>query len=332
MKAAQIIALFIPVVLSSKSNNICSEEFLDLLNNKQSTWVAHRNFDENTSIEEIKRLLGAKLRDPNLRNARAFKHSENIQVPDSFDARKHWKECSDVISTIADQSSCGSCWAVAAASAMSDRRCIASNGKLKIPVSAEDLMSCCSSCGNGCHGGDPQRAWEYWQETGISTGGLYGSNQGCRPYSLMPCDHLAYDSRVPCSSLHYATPKCKHTCDNPELNYTSELTFAEGSVNLFNSVEDIKKEILMNGPVEAGFTVYKDFPCYKTGVYQHVAGKFLGEHAVRVLGWGEENGVPYWLVANSWNENWGDQGLFKILLGKNEVGFEDQMLAALPKI
>uniref|UniRef100_A0A6P7GNA7 Cathepsin B-like n=1 Tax=Diabrotica virgifera virgifera TaxID=50390 RepID=A0A6P7GNA7_DIAVI len=329
MKETYIIALFLPVVLSSE---VCTEDLVDLINSKQSTWVAHDNFDENTSIEDIQILLGAKIRDSNVRTAKTFKHSENIQVPDSFDAREHWKECSDVISTIADQSGCGSCWAVAAASAMSDRRCIASNGKLKIPISAEDLMSCCSDCGDGCSGGYPDAAWDYWHETGISTGGVYGSKQGCRPYSLKPCEHYVNGNKVPCSSLHYNTPACTHKCDNPRLNYASELTFGEGSVQSFKSVEDIKKEILTNGPVEASFLAYNDFLCYKTGVYQHVSGDIAGGHAVRVLGWGEENGTPYWLVANSWNEDWGDKGLFKIILGRNEVEFESSMVAALPKI
>ena len=42
------------------------------------------------------------------------------------------------------------------------------------------------------------------------------------------------------------------------------------------------------------------------GVYQHVSGKPLGGHAIRILGWGVEEGTPYWLVANSWNYDWGD--------------------------
>jgi len=44
------------------------------------------------------------------------------------------------------------------------------------------------------------------------------------------------------------------------------------------------------------------------GVYQHVAGSELGGHAVKMLGWGVENGTPYWLVVNSWNTDWGDNG------------------------
>lgn len=44
------------------------------------------------------------------------------------------------------------------------------------------------------------------------------------------------------------------------------------------------------------------------GVYQHVTGEVLGGHAIKILGWGEENGTPYWLAANSWNGDWGDKG------------------------
>lgn len=45
-----------------------------------------------------------------------------------------------------------------------------------------------------------------------------------------------------------------------------------------------------------------------SGVYQHVTGEMVGGHAVRILGWGVENGTPYWLVGNSWNTDWGDNG------------------------
>ena len=30
------------------------------------------------------------------------------------------------------------------------------------------------------------------------------------------------------------------------------------------------------------------------GVYRHTTGKMLGGHAIRILGWGSENGTPYW--------------------------------------
>ena len=85
------------------------------------------------------------------------------------------------------------------------------------------------------------------------------------------------------------------------------------------------------GPVEGSFTVYADFPTYKSGVYQHVTGDALGGHAIKILGWGTENNTPYWLVANSWNEGWGDHGFFKILRGSDECGIEDGIVAGLFK-
>lgn len=58
---------------------------------------------------------------------------------------------------------------------------------------------------------------------------------------------------------------------------------------------------MTNGPVEASFDVFEDFLTYKYGVYHHVTGKNLGGHSIKILGWGVEQGTPYWLVANSWN-------------------------------
>ena len=78
--------------------------------------------------------------------------------------------------------------------------------------------------------------------------------------------------------------------------------------------------------------VYADFVNYKSGVYHHVSGQLLGGHAIRILGWGNEDGTDYWLVANSWNEDWGDQGFFKIVKGKDECGIEDGAVAGLIKL
>ena len=67
-------------------------------------------------------------------------------------------------------------------------------------------------------------------------------------------------------------------------------------------------------------------------MYHHVEGKALGGHSVKIIGWGSENGTPFWLIANSWNEDWGDQGFFKIKRGSNECGIEKEVIAGIPKI
>ena len=58
---------------------------------------------------------------------------------------------------------------------------------------------------------------------------------------------------------------------------------------------------MKNGPVEGTLNVYEDFLNYKSGVYHHVTGMKLGGHAIKILGWGEDEasgGTPYWLVGN----------------------------------
>lgn len=91
------------------------------------------------------------------------------------------------------------------------------------------------------------------------------------------------------------------------------------------------REIQKHGPVQAALSVYADFVNYKSGVYQHTTGDYLGGHAIKIIGWGTENGTPYWLVSNSWNTDWGDKGFFKILRGSNHCGIEGQVLTGIPR-
>lgn len=69
------------------------------------------------------------------------------------------------------------------------------------------------------------------------------------------------------------------------------------------------------------------------GVYEKTPGaEPLGGHSVKLIGWGKDNGVPYWLLINSWGPEWGDKGTFKILRGTNECNIEDHITAGVPLV
>lgn len=100
-------------------------------------------------------------------------------------------------------------------------------------------------------------------------------------------------------------------------------------------------EIYRNGPIVSGFTIYGDFQNInvynpKTDIYQHTQkdSEKLGNHAIRIVGWGEEevNGVlvPYWWVANSWGTKWGVNGYFKFKRKMRECAMEVNAMAMLP--
>jgi len=265
---------------------------------------------------------------------RSYSEFEGILVPESFDARDNWGNCPS-IGTIRDQSSCGSCWAFGSTEAFEDRHCIHTNvSKL---FSTEDTVGCCGifNCAfsMGCNGGQPSGAWHWFTTTGVVTGGLYsdiGKETTCKPYTLAPCAHHVKSPKyAPCPEQEYKTPKCTKTCseDKYAVSYKEDKVKAAKSFSV-SGVDSIMKEIMTNGPVTGTFSVYSDFPTYSSGVYTKSAGaSFLGGHAIKIMGWGTEGGVDYWLVANSWNDTWGDKGTFKIKKGDDECGIEDQISA-----
>lgn len=319
--------LLIAVFVFVAAEHPLSDEFIAQVNRDATTWTAGRNFHRDTSINYLKGLLGTIITKEN--PLPVLKTENLMDLPAEFDARKQWPDCSS-IKEIRDQSSCGSCWAVSAVEIMSDRQCIHKEGEL-FHYSAEDLNSCCTSCGYGCNGGYPYSAMQYWQDTGIVSGGQYNSSQGCMPYSMPQCEHHIDGPLPNCDTFHYNTPKCEEQCEEGyPTKYEDDKHFATKVYQVGNEAQ-IMQEIMQNGPVSASFIVYADFPSYKSGVYKHVTGDALGGHAVRMLGWGEEGGVKYWLMANSWNTGWGDEGFFKILRGTDECGIEDSIVAGIPK-
>lgn len=166
-------------------------------------------------------------------------------------------------------------------------------------------MVSCDSNNFACDGGYLDYAWDYLESNGVVT-------EKCLPYT----------------SGKGVVPSCPSKCaDGSSLE---KFKCKANSVRQSRGANQIKSEIAKEGPVEGAFTVYEDFFNYQKGVYHHVSGGVAGGHAIKILGWGIENGEKYWLCANSWGEGWGLLGFFKIREG--ECGIEDQVFSCTPDL
>lgn len=222
---------------------------------------AGKNF-HGLTINQIKRLCGVRKNKRPSVGLRRATIPIVASIPKEFDSRKVWPDCPS-ISFIRDQGSCGSCWAFSSAEAMSDRTCIESNGTLKVELSAEDVLSCCSNCGFGCNGGYPESAYEYWVTRGLVTGGLYGG-EGCQPYKIEPCEHHVPGPRPNCTEE--PTPACEVTCQsNYNKTYLQDKHFGMRHYSIERNIAQIQSDLIRNGPVTGVFDVYSDFVVYKSG-------------------------------------------------------------------
>jgi cathepsin B len=165
-------------------------------------------------------------------------------------------------------------------------------------------MVSCDKFNMGCDGGFLSLAWSYLYKTGVVS-------DTCMPYTSGLGTVKACPST--CSS---GDAWKKYKCANKAVKSTG--------------VAAIKSDIYANGPVETGFTVYADFMNYESGVYYHVTGRQEGGHAVKIIGWGHDadSGFDYWICANSWNTDWGENGFFRIKQG--DCGIDDAAYGCTP--
>ncbi|CAE8633502.1 unnamed protein product [Polarella glacialis] len=221
--------------------------------------------------------------------------------------------------------------------------CIASKGAVMLPLSAQDV--CFGASADGCGGGDIDTPWEYIKSRGSVTGGQYKGTGPfgaglCSDYSLPHCHHHGPQGKDPypaegapgCASQ--SSPQAPKSCDSDakasHKDFASDKYSFHGETISASGEKGIQQAIMSGGPVETAFTVYSDFENYAGGIYHHVAGSVAGGHAVKMVGWGVENGTKYWKVANSWNPYWAEKGYFRIRRGNNEGGIEDMVVASSP--
>jgi cathepsin B len=272
----------------------------------RATWVAGENdVFKGKTISQIRHMFGAYLLDKENNLPKFSYNISGAALPDAFDSRTQWPQCR-TIGNIRNQGQCGSCWAFSATEVMSDRYCIASQGRINKLLSPQDMVSC-DSGDYGCQGGYLQKLWQYYEATGTVT-------DACFPYK----------------SFYGDVPVCPTQCVPGSPDTWTKYKAASGSTKNFEDVESAMTDLMNKGPIQAGFKVYNDFFTYKSGVYRHLTGGFAGGHAVKIIGWGKdaESNLDYWIVANSWGDSWGLNGFFWIEKGNNECDIESNLWVA----
>lgn len=280
-------------------------EFISKINTKQSLWKAkvYSEYDGLT-IGEIEKRAGS-YNKPNEFFQSFVSESKptvsNTKLPQSFD----WRNVNGVnyISPIRNQGKCGSCYSFASMAQMEAHIRIYSNLTYQPVLSTQNIVSC-SQYSQGCDGGFPYLvAGKYAKDFGAV-------EESCYPY------------------LGVNAP-CTLQCQNPTRWHVSDYRYVGGYYGA-STVELMQQELVNHGPLAVSFEVYDDFLHYSGGVYTHSATKgLLGfnpfvitNHVVLIVGYGEDNGIPYWTVKNSWGTTWGENGFFRILRGSSEKGGE----------
>ena len=294
---------------------VVNQQYVDEINSHQSLWTAtvYHEMSGMTLADRLRRAGGVPLptdQKPHLPTPLPSKDTLRRwqQLPSSFD----WRNVSGVnyVSPIRDQAACGSCYAFASMAIIEARLRIATNNRLQPVFSPQDVVSC-SEYAQGCEGGFPYLiAGKYAEDFGVV-------EESCFPY-------LGQDA--PCTE--------KKGCQR---YYGTNYFYVGGFYGGCNE-EVMMVELVNNGPIAVSFEVYDDFMNYKGGIYQHTGleDKFnpweITNHVVLVVGYGQENGTPYWIVKNSWGTAWGENGYFRILRGADECSIESIAMAMTPLI
>ena len=181
----------------------------------------------------------------------------------------------DILSPVKDQGQCGSCWAFAAAEVMESIYAI-NKGDLPI-LSPQELVDCETSS-FGCSGGYPEKALEYVIDHGLELETEY-------PYLAQNEQCHAHDTEYKASACFEVTPNNEQAL---------KLAVANSTVLVV---------------IEADERV---FQFYSTGIIPfNECGTNL-DHAVQLVGYGEDDGQKYWILRNSWGKGWGENGFVRL--------------------
>jgi len=197
------------------------------------------------------------------------------------------------VTPVKNQASCGSCWAFSSTGGMEGAHFVAS-GKL-LSFSEQQLVSC-SKLNHACNGGSMALAFRFYKTHAAVLEADY-------PYTSGAGKTAACETKpatdVKTSGYSMVTP------NNP----------------------DQLKAALDKAPVSVAIEADKiAFQSYQSGVLTGSACGTQLDHGVLAVGYGTENGTPYYLVKNSWGPTWGDAGYIKIGIesGPGVCGIQEQ--------
>jgi C1A family cysteine protease len=196
------------------------------------------------------------------------------------------------ITPITNQSSCGSCVAFGSLAAVEGTMRVKRNDPdFQVNLSEAHLFYChAATQGRNCDNGwwvDP--ALEACKNIGVA-------DEDCYPYTP-------------------GNQQCK-ACSDWQNRVTKISSWSK-----LTTAADMKTWLSTKGPVAACFKVYDDFYAYRSGIYSHVTGNFLGGHCVCTIGYNDTDG--YWICKNSWGDKWGEKGFFRIAYG--DCGIDSTM-------
>ena len=184
------------------------------------------------------------------------------------------------------QGDCGACWAFAAASTASSAYYRATG--IKKTFSMQAILDCALERNrflNGCKG------------TSVSAGILWVARYTTLP-SIEDYPYVAYDGA--CRTRHVYNSLAN-------VNLKSYFRVKQNDESLIRAVDV--------GVVSVGIKAGKTFFTYKSGIYYDPSvckGRSRVNHAVNLVGYGEEGDKKYWLLRNSWGPKWGEKGYIRM--------------------